>query len=74
METSRILSLVVQYGFGAVLGLVGLWCGVRSGYMRFDLREDRRLLNTIVAGFVLLLAFSIVFTLILPHWPAETAP
>ena len=70
MEFSRVVSVAVQYGFGAVLCGIGIWCGIRSGYLTLAHRDDRRLLATIVVGFFLLLAFSLAFTVILPHWPA----
>jgi hypothetical protein len=68
---TRILPIVVQFGGGAVLCLIGLWSGYRSGYLNLRYREDRRLVWTVVAGFVLLLLFSLFFTVIAPHLPAD---
>lgn len=74
MDTSRIVSIIVQYGVGALLCAAGIWAGLRSGYLNLGHREDKRLVTTVLVGFVLLLAFSILFTLVLPHWPSATEP
>ena len=71
MGWERWLPIVVQFGLGAVLAAIGLWCGFKSGYLTAVYREDRRLLWTFGAGFLLLLVFSILFTFVLPYWPAN---
>jgi len=73
MNMARVWPIVVQFGVGALLSWVGIWCGFRSGYLDMKSSESRRLLFVLVAGFVLLLAFSCAFTFWLPFVPREAA-
>jgi len=68
MELARVWPIVCQYGIGAVLGAIGIWCGIRSGYVDLSDRKDRRLIWTLVGGFLLLLAAVCVFTFWAPFW------
>jgi hypothetical protein len=72
-DMARIWPLFVQFGGGAVLCLIGMWCGISSGYLDLKNREDKRLIGIIVGGFVFLLLLSMVFTFWLPNLPAEAA-
>ncbi len=73
MDMARVWPIIVQYGFGAVLCAIGIWCGIRSGYLDLRHREDKRLLTILVAGFVGLLILVCLFTFWLPFVPGEAA-
>ena len=64
----RIWPIICQYGIGAVLCIIGIVCGLRGGYLDLKLAEDRRLLVTLVGGFVLMLAVVCLFTFFAPNW------
>jgi hypothetical protein len=64
----RVWPIVCQFGVGAVLCLVGIWSGFRGGYLNLRVAEDRRLLVTLIVGYLLLLAFACIFTFLSPHW------
>jgi hypothetical protein len=68
VDMSRVWPIVCQYGIGAVLGAIGIWCGIRSGYLDLANGEDRRLLAVLVGGFLLLLATVCLFTFWAPFW------
>jgi len=72
-DMARIWPIICQYGFGAVLCAVGIWCGLRSGYLNLKTGEDRRLLIVFVGGFLGLLVLVCLFTFWLPFLPAEAA-
>lgn len=67
MEMARVWPIVVQFGGGAVLCIIGVWAGLTSGYFDLSHRDDRRLLYMIIGGFLGLLALSCVFTFWLPN-------
>jgi hypothetical protein len=73
MEIARILPILVEFGIGAALCVVGVWCGVSSGYL--DLRDprDQRIILMIVGGFAGLLLFYGAFTFWLPYLPEKAA-
>lgn len=73
MNMLRVWPIICQYGLGAVLGAIGLWCGIRSGYLDLKNPEDRRLLVVLVGGFVLMLALVCVFTFWAPFWTSGGA-
>ncbi|HUV67987.1 MAG TPA: hypothetical protein VMW24_29115 [Sedimentisphaerales bacterium] len=68
MDMLRVWPIVCEFGVGALLCLVGIWCGLRGGYLDLKVAEDRRLLITLVAGYFLLLAVICVFTFLAPNW------
>jgi hypothetical protein len=68
MNMLRVWPIVCQFGVGAVLCLVGIWSGFRGGYLNLRIAEDRRLLATLIAGYLLLLALVCVFTFLSPYW------
>lgn len=68
MDMLRVWPIVCEFGVGALLCLVGIWCGFRGGYLDLKVAEDRRLLVTLVAGYFLLLAGICVFTFLAPSW------
>lgn len=68
MNMLRVWPIVCEFGVGAVLCLVGIWCGFRGGYLDLKVAEDRRLLVTLIAGYFLLLAVMCVFTFLAPNW------
>ncbi len=68
MNMLRVWPIVCQFGVGALLCLVGIWCGLRGGYLNLKIAEDRRLLVILVAGYLLMLAIVCVFTFLAPNW------
>ena len=68
MNMLRVWPIVCQFGVGAVLCAVGIWCGLRGGYLDLKVAEDRRLLTTLIAGYLLMLAIVCVFTFMAPYW------
>ena len=74
LEMSRVWPIVVQYGVGAVLCLVGVWFGWKSGYLDLKQPGDRRLLAVFAAGFLGLLLLVCIFTFWLPFLPKEVTP
>ena len=68
MNLLRVWPIVCQFGVGALLCAVGIWCGLRGGYLDLKIAEDRRLLATLIAGYVLMLAIVCVFTFLAPYW------
>jgi len=73
MNMLRVWPIVCEFGVGAVLCFVGIWCGLRGKYLDLKVPEDRRLLATLVAGYLLLLAVMCVFTFLAPGWGGEGA-
>ncbi len=74
MDMARILPILVQFGIGALLCAVGMWAGLRGGYMDWTHPEDKRLLVIIVAGYLGLLILSCAFTFWLPFLPEGGLP
>ncbi|HEO69906.1 MAG TPA: hypothetical protein ENN80_01485 [Candidatus Hydrogenedentes bacterium] len=74
MDMARAWPIVLQFGVGSVLCAVGLWGGIRSGYLDLANRADRRTIYIIIGGFLALLAFSCAFTFWLPYLPKELSP
>jgi hypothetical protein len=66
MEMARIWPILVEFGVGAVLCMLGIWCGIASGYLELKDARDRRLLILFVGGFAGLLLFYLAFTFWLP--------
>lgn len=73
MNWLRVWPIVCEFGIGAVLCLVGIWCGLRGKYLDMTVSEDRRLLAILIAGYVFLLALICVFTFWAPNWASEGA-
>ena len=74
MDSSRILPIIVQFGIGALLGGVGLWAGLKSGYVDWRETEDRRVFYILVAGYIAFLLASCLFTFYLPFVPEHPTP
>jgi len=68
MDMLRVWPIVCEFGIGALLCIVGIWCGLRGGYLNLKIAEDRRLLIALIAGYFLLLAVVCVFTFLAPNW------
>ncbi len=68
MDMMRVWPLICQFGIGAFLCILGISCGLRGGYLDLKVAEDRRLLVTLVAGYLLMLAIACVFTFWAPYW------
>lgn len=67
VEMARVWPIIVQFTGGAILCAIGIWAGLRSGYLDFSLPADRRAVFAIVAGYLLLLGLACAFTFWLPH-------
>lgn len=67
ISMAHVWPIVVQFGVGGVLCALGVWAGLQSGYLDLKLPDDRRLLRTVVAGYLALLLLSLVFTFWLPY-------
>lgn len=74
MDMARVWPILWQFGIGAVLCAIGLWCGITSGYLDLKVAEDKRTAYIICGGYLGLLILSCVFTFWLPNLPAEPAP
>jgi hypothetical protein len=68
VDMLRVWPIVCEFGVGALLCVVGIWCGLRGGYLNLRIAEDRRLLAVLVAGYLFMLALVCVFTFLAPNW------
>jgi hypothetical protein len=68
MNMLRVWPIVCEFGIGALLCIVGIWCGLRGGYLDLKVADDRRLLVTLIAGYLFILAIVCVFTFWAPYW------
>ena len=68
MEMLRVWPIVCQFSVGAVLCGIGIWGGLKGGYLNLRVREDRHVVALIVGGYALLLIVSCVFTFFAPYW------
>ncbi len=73
MNMARVWPIVLQYGVGAVLCGIGVWCGIRSGFLDLKSQDGKRLLFIIVGGFLAMLALVCAFTFWLPFVPKAAA-
>ena len=64
----RVWPIVCQYGVGALLCLIGIWGGLRGGYLNLKISDDRRLLIILISGFLLMLTIVCIFTFLAPYW------
>lgn len=74
MNMLRVWPIVCQFGVGALLCLIGIWGGLRGGYLNLRVSEDRRLLAILIAGYLLMLAVVCIFTFLTPHWAMGDSP
>ena len=68
MDMLRVWPVVCQFGIGAVLCGLGMWGGLKGGYLDLKISSDRRLLFVLIAGYMLLLIVSCLFTFAAPYW------
>ncbi len=68
MNMLRVWPIVCEFGVGALLCLVGIFGGLRGGYLNLKIAEDRRLLVILVIGYLFMLAIVCVFTFMAPGW------
>ena len=68
MEMLRVWPIVCEFGIGAILCMVGIWCGLRGGYLNLKNAEDRRLLLILVGGYFFMLGIMCIFTFLSPNW------
>ena len=68
MNMLRVWPIFCEFGVGALLCVVGIWCGLRGGYLDLKVSEDRRLLAVLIAGYMFMLAIVCVFTFLAPGW------
>ncbi len=73
MDMLRVWPIVCEFGVGAVLCVVGIWCGLRGNYLDMKVSQDRRLLAVLIAGYFFLLVIMCVFTFLAPNWANEGA-
>lgn len=73
VELTRVLPIVVQFGVGGLLCVLGVWAGMRSGYLDLNTPDDRRLIGIVAGGFLALLLLYCMFTFWLPFLPGEAA-
>jgi hypothetical protein len=64
----RVWPIICQFGVGALLCFIGIWGGLRGGYLNLKITKDRRLLVILVLGFLLMLAIVCIFTFLAPDW------
>jgi hypothetical protein len=64
----RVWPIICQFGVGGLLCLIGIWAGLRGGYLNLRVAEDRRLLVILIAGYLFLLVLMSIFTFLSPHW------
>ncbi|MHC4567041.1 MAG: hypothetical protein ACYTE3_14955 [Planctomycetota bacterium] len=74
MNMLRVWPIFCEFGIGALLCAVGIWCGLRGGYLNLKVTEDRRLLVILIAGFMVTLAIACVFTFLAPGWASGGSP
>ena len=74
VELSRILPIVIEFGIGGLLCLIGIFAGLKSGYLDLGIRGNRRLLVVLGSGFAALLVLYCAFTFWLPFAGAEVTP
>ena len=67
MNWAHTLPILTQFGGGAVLCLVGIIAGLKSGYLNLQVRDDRRSIYVIIAGYLALLLYNCIFTYWLPY-------
>lgn len=65
-DMARVLPIIIQFGGGAILCAIGLWAGLRSGYLDLNLPADRRAVAIVFAGYLLLFGLACMFTFWLP--------
>lgn len=68
MNMMRVWPIFCQFGVGALLCALGIWCGLRGRYLNLEISEDRRLLMILIGGFMLMLAVACIFTFLSPGW------
>jgi hypothetical protein len=68
MNMLRVWPIICQFGVGAILCLIGIWGGLRNGYLDLKTTDDRRLLAILIGGFLLMLAIVCFFTFLAPNW------
>ncbi len=68
MNMLRVWPIICQFGVGALLCFIGIWGGLRGGYLNLKITEDRRLLVILVLGFLFMLAIVCIFTFLAPNW------
>lgn len=71
MDMARVWPIFCQFGVGAVLCWIGLWAGLRSGYLDTSSQRDRWMVAVVVVGYLGLLLLSCVFTFWLPYVGGE---
>ena len=74
MEMARVWPIVLQYGVGAFLCGIGVWYGLKSGFLDLKSGDGKRMLAVIIGGFLAMLALVCVFTFWLPFVPKGVAP
>lgn len=67
MDMAYTLPIIIQFSGGAILCAIGIYAGMKSGYLDMKVSEDRNSVLIIIGGFFGLLLFSGIFTWWLPY-------
>jgi hypothetical protein len=68
MDMLRVWPVICQFSIGAVLFGLGIWGGLKGGYLNLKVPEDRHLVALLTGGYLFLLIVSCVFTFLAPYW------
>ena len=68
MDMLRVWPVICQFGIGGLLFTLGIWGGLKGGYLNLKVSEDKRLVVILTGGYLLLLIVSCLFTFIAPYW------
>lgn len=68
MDMLRVWPIVCQFGVGGMLVALGIWAGLKGGYLNLRRAEGQRLLAALIGGYLFLLIVSCLFTFIAPNW------
>ena len=67
VDMLRVYPIFIQFGVGAVLCAIGVYCGYSSGYIVRGSKSSRWLMTVVIGGYLGLLAYTLLFTFVLPQ-------
>ena len=68
MDMLRVWPVICQFGIGGLLFSLGMWGGLKGGYLNPNVPEDKRLIAILIGGYFLFLIVSCLFTFLAPNW------
>lgn len=68
MDMLRVWPVICQFGIGGLLFCLGMWGGLKGGYLNPKVPEDKRLIAILTGGYFVFLIVSCLFTFIAPNW------